>query len=32
MDSGFNQNQTEFGVLVLAVSLKMFADLDGLLD
>ncbi len=29
---GFNQNQTELGVLVLAVALQVLADLHGLLD
>jgi hypothetical protein len=32
VDSGFNQNETEFRVLVLAVLLQMLTDLDGLLD
>lgn len=30
MDSGFNENQSELGVLVLAVSLEVLADSDGL--
>lgn len=32
VDSGFNQNKTELGVLVLAVSLQVLTDLDSLLD
>lgn len=32
MDSRFNENKAEFGVLVLAVTLKMLADSDSLLD
>lgn len=32
VNSGFNQNQSEFGVLVLSVSLQMLAYLDSLLD
>lgn len=32
MDTGFDENQTELGVLVLAVTLKVLADSDGLLD
>lgn len=32
MDTGLDENETELGVLVLAVALKMLADLDGLLD
>lgn len=30
MDTGLDQNQTELGVLVLAVTLKVLADGDGL--
>lgn len=30
MDTGFNENQAELGVLVLAVTLEMLADSDGL--
>lgn len=30
MDTGLDENQTELGVLVLAVTLKMLADSDGL--
>jgi hypothetical protein len=32
VDSGFDQNQSEFRVLVLSVSLQVLADLDSLLD
>lgn len=32
VDTGFDQNQTELGVLVLAVALKMLAHGDSLLD
>lgn len=32
MDSGFDENQSELGVLVLSVSLEVLTDLDGLLD
>jgi len=32
MDAGFDENQTELGVLVLSVALKMLADSDGLLN
>ena len=32
VDSGLNQNKSVLGVLVLAVSLQMLSDLDGLLD
>merc|ERR1719244_747574 len=32
MDSAFNQNKTELGILVLPVSLKMFPDGDSLFD
>lgn len=32
MDTGLDENQSEFGVLVLAVSLEMLADSNGLLD
>jgi hypothetical protein len=32
VNSGFNQNETEFRVLVLAILLQMLTDLDGLLD
>ena len=31
MNSGFNKNETEFGVFVLAITLEMLADSDGLL-
>ena len=30
MDTGLDQNQTELGVLVLAVTLKVLADGDSL--
>lgn len=30
MDSGFNENEAELGILVLAVALEMLADGDGL--
>jgi hypothetical protein len=30
VDAGFNENQSELGVLVLAVSLEVLADSDGL--
>jgi hypothetical protein len=30
VDSGFNENQSELGVLVLAVSLEVLADSHGL--
>ena len=32
VDSGFNQNQTELGVLILTVTLQMLAHLNRLLD
>lgn len=32
MDTRFDQNQSEFGVLVLSVALQMLADGDGFLD
>ena len=32
MDSRFDQNKTELGVLILSVSLQMLTDLDSLLD
>lgn len=32
MDSGFNQNQSELGVLVLSVLLQVLTNLNGLLD
>ena len=32
MDSGFDQNKTELGVLVLSVSLQVLTDLDSFLD
>ena len=32
MDTALNENETELGVLILAVALKMLADLNGLLD
>jgi len=32
VDTGFDENQSELGVLVLAVSLEMLADSDSLLD
>jgi len=32
VDTRLNQNQTELGVLVLAIALQMLADADGLLD
>ena len=32
VDTGFNQNQTELGILVLAVTLEMFTDGNSLLD
>ena len=32
VDSGFDQNKSELSVSVLAVSLKMLSDRDGLLD
>ena len=31
MDTGLDENQAELGVLVLAVTLKVLADGDGLL-
>ena len=30
MDTGLNENEAEFGVLILAVSLKMLTDSNGL--
>ena len=30
MNTGFNKNQTEFGILVLAITLEMLADSDSL--
>ncbi len=30
MDPGFDENEAEFRVLVLAIALKMLADRDGL--
>jgi hypothetical protein len=30
VDSGFDENETEFGVLVLSVAFKMLADGDSL--
>lgn len=32
MDSGFDQNQSELGILVLSVSLQVLSDSDSLLD
>ena len=32
MDTGLDENQTELAVLVLAVTLEVLADGDGLLD
>jgi hypothetical protein len=32
VDTGLNENETELGVLVLAVDLEVLADGDGLLD
>jgi len=32
VDSGFDQNETELGVLVLSVLLQVLSDLNGLLD
>lgn len=32
MDSGLDQDQSELGVLVLAVALQVLSDGDGLLD
>lgn len=32
MDSGFDKNKTELGVLVLSVSLQVLSDRNGLLD
>lgn len=32
MDTGLNENKAEFGVLILAVSLKVLTDSNGLLD
>ena len=32
MDSGFDENQTELGVKVLAVTVHVLADGNGLLD
>ena len=32
MDSGFDQNQSEFRVFVLSVSFQMLANLNGFLD
>jgi hypothetical protein len=32
MDTGLDQNETEFGVLIFAVGLKVLADSNGLLD
>ena len=32
VDSRFDQNQTEFGVLVLAITFQVLTNLDGLLD
>jgi hypothetical protein len=32
VDAGLDQDETVLGVLVLAVTLKMLADRDGLLD
>lgn len=32
MDPGLDENETELGVLVLAVALKVLSDGDGLLD
>jgi hypothetical protein len=32
VDTALDKNETELGVLVLAVALEMLADLDGLLD
>jgi len=32
VDTGLDENETEFGVLVLAVALEMLADGDGLFD
>lgn len=32
MDAGFDKNEAEFRVLVLAVGLEVFADRNGLFD
>ena len=32
MNAGFDQNEAELGVLVLAIALEMLADGDGLAD
>lgn len=32
MDSTFNENQTEFGILILPVAIEMFTNRDGFLD
>ena len=32
MDSGFDENETELGVAVLAAALQVLADAHGLLD
>ena len=32
MDSAFNQNESEFSILIFSVSFKMLSDIDGLLD
>lgn len=32
MDSWLNQNQTEFTILILAITLQMLADSNSLLD
>ena len=32
MDTGLDENETELGVLVLAVGLQMLANGDGFLD
>lgn len=32
MDTGFNQNKTEFTILILAVTFQMLADGNSLLD
>lgn len=32
MNTGFNENQTVLGILVLAVAFKMLTDGNGLLD
>ena len=31
MDAGFDENESEFGILVFAITLKMLADSDGLI-